>query len=146
MAKKATKIEKENRILQIAEAIINGYSDMKILEMIKQNWGLTLRQARNYKKWAYDRLKPTHDESLESKRSAKIAEIQEECRKLDERYRRTPKGLNAWVNAQKLIVKLEDLEPVKKVQLSGDEENPLAVKWVEEKTYLQPEEEEIEDE
>lgn len=141
MAKKATKIEKEKRILQIAEAIINGYPDVRILQMVKDNWGLTLRQARNYKKWAYDKLRPENDANIESQREAKIAEIQEECRKLDEKYRRTPKGLNAWVNAQKLIIKLKDLEPVKKVQLSGDEENPLAVKWVEEKTYVKPEEE-----
>jgi hypothetical protein len=143
---RASKIEKEKRVLQIAEAIIHGYSDMKILEMIKQNWGLTLRQARNYKKWAYEKLKPVNDESIEAKRSAKIAEIQERCRKMNQKELSTAKGLNAWVNAQKLIIKLEDLEPVKKVQISGDEENPLAVKWVEEKTYIKQGEEQIEDE
>jgi len=136
-----TKQEKEKRIVRVAEWIIDGLPDYKLLETIKKEWGVTLRQARNYKKWANERIRPQNDFSIEDKRSRKVLEIQKRCMLMGKDFLRTPKGLNAWVNAQKLIIKLEDLEPVKKVQLSGDEENPLAIKWVEEKTYVKPEEE-----
>ena len=138
---KATKIEKEKRILQVIEAILQGYSDVKIEQLIKQNWKLTIRQARNYKSEAYKRLRRQNDSDIEERREAKIQEIQEKCRLMDEKHFRTPQGLNAYVNAQKLIVKLDDLEPEKKIKLSGDAENPISIVWHEEKTYLQPEEE-----
>ena len=127
--------------MKIVQKILDGYSDVKIEEFIKKDFNVSIRMARNYKRQAYERIKRHNDTDIQQRRDAKIAEIQEVIRGMNKKDLKTPKGVNAFVNAQKLIVKLDDLEPEKKIKLSGDAENPISIVWHEEKTYLQPEEE-----
>lgn len=138
---KMSKEEKEEKIMMVAQWIIEGTPDFKLLQKIKKEFNVKIRQARNYKTWARERIRPDNDLLIEDMRTQKILEIQHKCSSMSSKYLKTPSGLNAWVNAQKLLISLTGIEPEKKIKISGDGENPISIVWHEEKTYLQPEEE-----
>lgn len=135
-----SKLETDRIINEVCEWMISGIPDYKIILRLQENYGIKNRQCRNYIKKADDKLKPKYDAEIESKRQRKILEIQKRVLMLNAQEAKTAKGLTAFINAQKLLVKLMDLEPTKKMKFENDEENPFVITWKEEKTYANDEE------
>lgn len=146
MSKKATKIEKEKNVLQVVDWIIGGCSDRDILKKIKEEFNVGIRAARNYKKWGFERIQVLNNESVETKRKLRILQTEKKLKQLLDSNKLDAKLINSFVNLQTLLMKLEGTENPKKVQISGDQDNPLHVIWKEEKTYINPEEDLIADE
>ena len=107
MAEKCTALEKEKRIFTIQGWIIDGVQDYLILKQAKTQWGIGLRQARNYLKTAYENWKQDKDVSFELKKEAKIAELKQIKRSLKEKYKGTPDGIRAIMAVEKEIIRLE---------------------------------------
>lgn len=120
MPAKCTKDEKERRILKVQGWIIDGAQDNLILRQIKTEWNLGLRQAKNYLREAYDNWKPIAELGIEEKRAAKIAELKQDLRSLKPEYVGTPQGLNAKTQLNKLIIRLEGIEPPRHLKLDID--------------------------
>ncbi|WP_417867973.1 hypothetical protein [Xanthomarina gelatinilytica] len=120
MASKCTKAEKEKRVLQVQGWIIDGAQDDFILRQIKSTWSLTLRQAQKYLKEAYSNWLPDQKINIENRRAAKIAELKQMKRGLKPEYKGTPAGINALTRVEKLIIKLEDIDPPKRHEVKGD--------------------------
>lgn len=125
VSNRASKLEKERRIFTVQGWIIDGVQDWLILQQMKNEWGITLRQAKRYLSEAYSRWKADEGIEIENKRAAKIAKLKQDLRSLKPEYKGTPAGINAIVRLEKLIIKLEDLEPAKKHQV--DIPNPVKV-------------------
>lgn len=123
VSKRASKLEKERRVFTVQGWIIDGVQDWLILQQMKNEWDLTLRQAKRYLAEAYNRWKANQDVELENKRAAKIAKLQQDIRSLKPEYKGTPAGINAIARIEKMIIKLEDLEPPKRHQV--DIPNPI---------------------
>lgn len=117
---RVTKVEKERRILKVREWIIESRTDVWIISKIKGDWGLSRRMAQNYLTNAYTEFKQDQDIIIENKRAAKIAELKEALRKLDTQFKRTPSGLNAIARIQKLIIRLEGIEPPQQHQVEAN--------------------------
>ena len=132
---RVTKYELEKRVNNVAELLINGYPEYRIKKILKDNYNISNRQIATYIKKARDKLQPKHDADIEEQRLLKILQIEKKILNLSDKEASTARGLNAYVNAQKLIIDLKNLMPVKKVALDNDEENPLHITWHEEKTY-----------
>lgn len=116
---KATKIEVEKRVFTIQGWILDGVHDYLILKQAQNQWGITLRQARTYLKRATSNWKRETDITLEDRRESKIAELKNLKRTLKEEYKGTPTGINAIIRVEKLIIKLEDIEPAKRHQIDA---------------------------
>jgi hypothetical protein len=119
MANKCTKAEKEKRLLQVQGWIIDGAQDNFILRQIRNTWNISLVQARKYLKQAYANWLPDERINIENRRAAKIAELKQIKRSMKTEYKGTPAGINAITRVEKLIIKLEDLEPAKKHQVDA---------------------------
>lgn len=116
---KASKLEAEKRVFTIQGWIIDGVQDYLILKQATTQWGITLRQARTYLSRAYNNWKQDSDVTIDLRRQAKIAELKQTKRSLKEEFKGTPAGINAITRVEKLIIKLEDLEPAKKHQVDA---------------------------
>lgn len=123
---KATNDEKERRIFTVQGWIVDGVQDYMIKRQI-MGWGLSGRQADRYIKLAYERWKPIEEISIEERRAAKIADLKQLRRSLQEKFKGTPEGIRAIMNIEKQIIRLEDITPARRLQLSGDSENPLKI-------------------
>lgn len=126
MKVKASKVEYERRVFTIQGWIIDGVQDYLILKQV-MNWGLSLRQARRYIAEAYDRWKKEATINIDTRRDARIAELQQDIRGMDEKFRKTPLGLRTILAYKKELSKLEDLYPARKIAVSGDPDKPLIV-------------------
>jgi hypothetical protein len=104
---KCTALEKEKRIFTIQGWIIDGVQDYLILKQAKTQWGIGLRQARNYLKAAYENWKQDEDVTIDLKREAKIAELKQIKRSLKEEHKGTPAGIRAIMAVEKEIIKIE---------------------------------------
>lgn len=140
--KRANPVEKEKRIFTIQGWIIDGVQDYLIFKQAKTNWGIADRQIKRYIKEAYDRWKPDESISIEEKRHAKIAELKQLKRGMDEKYKSTPLGIRAIMAVEKEIIRLENIAPPRRVEVSGNPEKPLVVRSPfkneeEEKAYLE---------
>lgn len=120
--KKSTSIEKEKRIFTIQGWIIDGVQDYLILKQAQNQWGIGLRQARNYLKSAYENWKQDEDVTTDLKREAKIAELKQIKRSLKEEYKGTPQGIRAIMAVEKEIIRLEGYV-VKKVDVTTNGES-----------------------
>ncbi len=123
--KKASNIEAEKRVFTIQGWIIDGVQDYLIIKQATTHWNISSRQAKRYLKTAYENWKSDGEISIEMKRASRIADIKQDIRTLDEKFKKTPQGLKYILDAKKELNKLEDLYPAKKIQLSGDVENPI---------------------
>lgn len=74
---------------------------------------------------AYRRWRKDAEITIEQRRDARIAELQQDIRGMDEKFKKTPLGLRTMLSYKKELSKLENLYPIKKVQLSNDPENPV---------------------
>ena len=128
MAKqRANTVEKEKRIFTIQGWIIDGVQDYLIFKQAKAHWNIADRQIKRYIKEAYDRWKPEAEISIEERRHAKIAELKQLKRGLKEKYKGTPDGIRAIMSVEKEIIRLENITPARKVEISGDPDKPLNV-------------------
>lgn len=118
--KRVTKAEKDKRIALVSEWIISGNSDTKVIKMAKEEWGLSRRQAIRYFNDAYKPWKEQRATTLEQRRLAKIEKLQNDLQNLDEKYRKTPQGINAIARMEKLIIRLDALEPPRQHRHSGE--------------------------
>lgn len=129
MAKKvASAMIKEKRILTVQGWLVDGVQDDFIKKQIQSEWGVGLRQARNYLRWAYEKWKPQEDITLELRRSNKIAELKQLRRSLKEKFKGTPQGINAVIRVEKEIIKLEGITPPKKHEININEVIPIVTK------------------
>lgn len=137
MSKRVTKVTKENRILKVQGWIIDGAQDDFMKRQMKNEWGLSTRQSRRYLKEAYERFKPDLQLDIETKKQAKIAEIQQDLRSLRSEYKGTPQGINAKAKLHKLIIKLQGLEPDRRMQIDANVNGNMNVpidQWLEKKS------------
>lgn len=136
---KSSQVEKEKRIFTIQGWIIDGVQDYLILKQVHQNWGIGIRQARRYVAEAYQRWKSDETISIDQRRSARIAELQQDIRSMGDEYKKTPTGLRTMLAFKKELSKLEDLYPARKIQLSGDVTNPVRIESKTDLTQLSDE-------
>lgn len=121
---KASQLEKEKRIFTIQGWILDGVQDYLIEKQVI-NWGISSRQAKRYIKEAYDRWKNDSTIDITRRRDARIAELKQDIRGMDEKFRKTPLGLRTMLAFKKELSKLEDLYPAKRFMHSNDPDNPL---------------------
>lgn len=124
--KRASQIEKEKRIFTIQGWIIDGVQDYLIKKQV-MNWGISGRQADRYIAEAYTRWKKDKRIEVDQRRDARIAELQQDIRGMDEKFKRSPQGLRTILAFKKELSKLEDLYPARHIKLSGDPENPVHI-------------------
>lgn len=111
---RATKIEKEERSRKVQLWILEGKSDVNIIKEIRENWGLSSRQGQRYLTTAYNGFRKDQEISIESKRSSKIAELQELIRSIKPDLKGTPAAINAIGRIHKQIIRLQGTESVKR--------------------------------
>ncbi len=117
---RVTKIEKEERSRKVQLWILEGKSDVAILKEIRENWELSTRQGQRYLTTAYDGFRKDQEISIESKRSSKIAELQELITSMKAEYKGTPAGINAAGRIHKQIIRLQGTEAVKRHQIEAN--------------------------
>lgn len=120
---RASRFTKEQRILTVQGWIIDGAQDDFIIRQMKQEWDLGTRQCIRYLRTAYGNWKQNADISIEDRRAAKVAELKQLRRSLKAEYMGTPQGINAVGRIEKQIIKLEGLEPVKRLDLTSKGES-----------------------
>ncbi len=104
---RVTKLEKEKRILTVQQWIIDGVQEDLMRKQMHQQWGIKTRQAKNYIRQAYEAWKTDADIDIETRRQAKIAELQQVKRSLKNEYKGTPSGIRAIMQVEKQIIRLE---------------------------------------
>jgi hypothetical protein len=126
-SKRVTKEEKERRIFTVQGWIIEGVHDDFMMRQMRNQWGISSRQAKRYLKSAYSNWKGDEEIDIETKRQAKIAELKHDLRSLKPEFRGTPQGLNAKARIQKMIIRLENIEPPKRInaQVTGNLNIPV---------------------
>jgi hypothetical protein len=117
--KRATAIEKEKRIFTMQGWIIDSVQDYLILKQAVTQWNISRRQAMNYLKKAYENWRLDEELSVEDKRMAKIAELKQLRRNMNEKYKGTPEGISAIMKVEREIIRLEGIEPPKRVEING---------------------------
>lgn len=113
---KSDSVEYEKRIRIVQEWLIDDWATVDIKAEIKRRWELSDVQARKYIYKARDRWEEREDEKLEKKRRRKVESLKKLKRTLKPEYVGTPKGINATLNVDKEINKLEDLYPALKME------------------------------
>lgn len=114
---RASNLEKEKRIFTIQGWILDGVQDYLILAQAKTQWNIGLRMARKYLKEAYENWKQEEGIDMETKRQAKLAELQQLKRSLKPEFKGTPAGIRAVVAVEKEIIRLEPYS-VKRIDIS----------------------------
>lgn len=126
-AKGSTTIQTEQRIFTVMGWIIDGVQDYLIFRQARTNWGISDRQTRRYIAEAYKRWKTDEEISIEEKRHAKIAELKQLKRSMREQFLGTPEGIRAIMSVEKEIIRLENITPPRRVEVSGNPDKPLVV-------------------
>lgn len=124
-SKRASKQELDIRVLTVQGWIINGVQDFLIKKQAVTQWGVSFKTAKRYLKLAFDELKPDLEKTVEVERSAMIAKLEERARTMEEKFKKTPLGIRALNDIDKMIIRLKAIEPPKKIQLQGDDEKPI---------------------
>jgi len=96
-----------------------------------QEWGISTRQAKRYIADAYKSWKTDSEIDMETRRQAKIAELQQLKRSLKAQYKGTPAGIRAIMAVEKQIIRLEPYS-VKRVDVTsgGEKIEPMAPRTV----------------
>jgi hypothetical protein len=122
---RATKEELERRIFMVQGWIIEGVSEFLIKKQAVTQWGVSFRTAKRYMKTAFDGIKPDLERTIEDKRAGKVAELEQRKRNIEQRFRHTPEGIRVMNDIDKMIIRLESLEPAKELMIKGDAKQPL---------------------
>lgn len=128
---RANKVEKEKRILTVQGWIIEGVQEDFMRKQMHQEWGISTRQAKRYIADAYKSWKTDSEIDMETRRQAKIAELQQLKRSLKAEYKGTPAGIRAIMAVEKQIIRLEPYS-VKRVDVTsgGEKIEPMAPRTV----------------
>lgn len=130
---RSSKLETEKRVFTIQGWIINGVPDYLILKNIEQQFVnkdgeyIKRRQSKVLLQKAYKIWHEEQEATVEQKRSLKIAELKQDVRSMDAKFKNTPQGMAVLLNYKKEINKLEAIYPVTKIMIQGDKENPLII-------------------
>jgi len=130
---RSSKLETEKRVFTIQGWIINGVPDYLILKNIEQQFVnkdgefIKRRQSKVLLQKAYKIWHDEQEATVEQKRSLKIAELKQDVRSMDAKFKNTPQGMAVLLNYKKEINKLEAIYPVTKIMIQGDKENPLVI-------------------
>jgi hypothetical protein len=130
---RSSKLETEKRVFTIQGWIINGVPDYLILKNIEQQFVnkdgeyIKRRQSKVLLQKAYKIWHEEQEATVEQKRSLKIAELKQDVRSMDAKFKNTPQGMAVLLNYKKEINKLEAIYPVTKIMIQGDKENPLVI-------------------
>lgn len=136
---RSSKLETEKRVFTIQGWIINGVPDYLILKNIEQQFVnkdgeyIKRRQSKVLLQKAYKIWHEEQEATVEQKRSLKIAELKQDVRSMDAKFKNTPQGMAVLLNYKKEINKLEAIYPVTKIMIQGDKENPLVINNSEER-------------
>lgn len=123
---RVTKEEYERRVFIIQGWLVEGVQYGLILRNIMlQKWAQSERHAKRMVKKARENWTSDDENDLHQKRMLKVAELQQMIRNMDDRYKKTPSGIQAMAAIQKLIIQLEGLNPPKKVEVSGRDGRPI---------------------
>ena len=117
MKKRATDIEKSNRLFTIQGWLLDGVSDRLIVKQTIQQWGLSKRQSERYIREAYIDWQKIEGVTLDMKREMKIAELQQRKRNMDARFKTTPEGIRVLNEIDKIIIRLDGIEPTKRIEV-----------------------------
>lgn len=120
-----SKLEYEKRIRNVQEWIVEDFLTCDIISNIVNQWGISERQAQRYIKEARKRWGAEEDVVIEQKRKQRVLKLKKLARSLKEPYKGTPDGIRAIMMVESKIIKLENLEPAKKVELSGVNGKPI---------------------
>lgn len=135
---RSSKLETEKRVFTIQGWIINGVPDYLILKNIEQQFKnkdgnfLSRRQSKVLLQKAYSIWHEEQEATVEQRRALKIAELKQDVRSMDAKFKNTPQGMAVLLNYKKEINKLEAIYPVTKIMIQGDKDNPIAVSDVSE--------------
>lgn len=135
MPDKVDKIEKQKRIRMVMEWIVDDYPYQDIVLQVVHKWGIKERMAKRYIAEARNEWNKYADESLDRKRRQRIESLKKVRRSLLDKYKGTPEGINAIVRVDRELIKLEGLEPPKRVELTGKDGQPLQTQKVDEFDY-----------
>lgn len=130
---RSSKLETDKRVFTIQGWIINGVPDYLILKNIEQQFqnkdGIFLSRSQSKKllQKAYKIWHEDQDATVEQKRSLKIAELKQDVRSMDAKFKNTPQGMAVLLNYKKEINKLEAIYPTPKFIIQGDKENPIVI-------------------
>ena len=129
-AERPTAEEYERRIFVVQGWIIEGISEFLIKKQCVSQWKVSFKTAKRYMKLAFDGIKPELERTIEEQCAGKIAELEQRKRAMEQRFRNTPEGIRALNDIDKMIIRLQSLEPPKRIQISGDAQNPLEINQV----------------
>ena len=126
-----SKVTKEKRILTVQGWIIDGVQEDFMRKQMRQEWGISTRQAKRYIADAYKSWKMDSEIDMETRRQAKIAELQQLKRSLKQDYKGTPAGIRAIMAVEKQIIRLEPYS-VKRVDITsgGEKIEPMSPRTV----------------
>ena len=118
-SKRVDAVEYEKRIRIVQEWIIDDWPYIDIIAQIVKNWDLTDRQAKRYIKDARERWVADEKEEMQKQRAMKIMSLKKLKRSLHDRYKGTPQGITAVLNVEKELIKLQGMEPPKKIEVDA---------------------------
>lgn len=119
-------IEYNRRIFIIQGWIVDGIQPALIIrQILTQQWAQSKRHADRMLAAARDEWVKVPIADIEQRRQIKVLELQQYIRNMDERYKKTPTGIQAIAAIQKLIITLDGLNPPKKVEVSGRDGKPI---------------------
>lgn len=124
----STKITKAERVAIVQQWLIDGEKDFQILQKCKSEWNIGLRMARNYLRWGYELFKPQADLDIQSKRDKRISDLMDVLAGMDEKYKKTPAGVNVIQRVYKQIIRLEGTEMPKQVEITNNDVLPIITK------------------
>lgn len=130
---RSSKLETEKRVFTIQGWIISGVPDYLILKNIEQQFVnkdgnyISRRQSKVLLQKAYRIWHEEQEATVEQKRALKIAELKQDVRSMDAKFKNTPQGMAVLLNYKKEINKLEAIYPTPKLILQGDKENPVVI-------------------
>lgn len=123
------------RISQIQGWILEGSPTSLIVQQIIASGWSNAKNQENQERTAMNMIRAAREQwitseegTLEERRQIKIAELQLLKRSLNARFKGTPAGIRAIIAVEKEIIRLDGLDPAKKIEISTPEGKPLEVR------------------
>lgn len=118
-----------DQVLTIQNWMVSGMPDFEMVQQAMVQWGINCATAREYLRQAYRNWQTDHQIELETRRNAKIAELQQLKYSMKAEYAGTPNGIRAVLAIEKEIMRLSGLE-IHRVDLTTNGEAiPYAPIW-----------------
>ncbi|WP_034671145.1 hypothetical protein [Epilithonimonas caeni] len=124
---RTTAVEKQKRLAEIKKWLIDEVPSSTISERIEKKYGLSKRQGDRYVAEASKYWLNQVDEDFTVKLNKRIDSLKNDIQNLSAKEKKSAKGIRTILAIKKEISRLEGLYPVKKVQHSGDKDNPVVV-------------------